>query len=77
MVSAEGRVIVAPVEDAPVGAILQPLEGHGGAHHVVKETLELPSLAAGDAAITRDVETRVAPGLEELDPLGRDLLLLQ
>ena len=41
------------------------------------ERLELPSLAAGDAAITRDVETRVTPGLEELDPLGRDLLLLQ
>ncbi len=61
MVSAEGRVIVAPVENASVGAVLKTREGYGGAHHVLKETLELPSLAANDAAIARDIEIRMPP----------------
>ena len=61
MVSAEGGVKVAPVEDASVGSVLKTREGHRGAHHVLEETLELPSLALSDAAIARDIETRVAP----------------
>ncbi len=67
MVSAEGRVIVTPVEDASVGAVLQTRQGHGGAHHVLKKTFELSSLALSDAAITRDVETRMFPGSQELE----------
>ena len=77
MVSAQGRVIVAPVEDASVAAVLEPRQGDGSANHVLKETLEFSSFALGDAAIARDIKTRMPPGPQELDPLGGDLLLQQ
>ncbi len=61
MVSAEGGVIVAPVEDASVLAVLQTLEGDGRALHVLKKTFELESLTPGNAAIARDARTRMPP----------------
>ena len=61
VITAKRRVVVAPVEDAAVIAVLQTLEGDGRTLHVLKKTFELQSLALGDAAIARDVESRMLP----------------
>ncbi len=58
MVAAEARVETgAPVKDAAIIEILEPLERHGGALEVLEQGLELLAVALCQPAIRMDSET--------------------